>query len=100
MDEIDERRNFLQQMEKLGKGKQYRAQISMEISQVRRCENQTSPHVALYSFHSSASMLSLTPPLAPPPLTQRIRQLELIDQSKTAELHALEAKVKAATRPT
>lgn len=34
MAEIEERRSFLEQMERLGKGKQYRAQISMEISQV------------------------------------------------------------------
>ena len=33
--EIEERRQFLDEMEALGQGKQYRAQIMTEISQVR-----------------------------------------------------------------
>ena len=35
MKEIEERRQFLDEMEALGRGKQYRAQIMTEISQVR-----------------------------------------------------------------
>jgi hypothetical protein len=37
--EIEERRQFLEEMEALGRGKEYRTRIATEISQVRRMGN-------------------------------------------------------------
>eukprot|EP00048_Salpingoeca_helianthica_P020044 m.4518 g.4518 ORF g.4518 m.4518 type:complete len:209 (-) comp4334_c0_seq1:28-654(-) len=58
MEEIEERQRFLEQMERLGRGKEYRAQITTEIS-------------------------------------QKIRMLEVIDKERSAELHKIEAALKA-----
>jgi hypothetical protein len=74
MEEIEDRRRFLEQMESLGKGKQYRAEISTEISQVRSI------------FDLSTCVQFLT--------SKKIRMLEVIDRDRCGKLHELEAALK------
>ena len=62
--EIEERRQFLDEMEALGQGKQYRAQIMTEISQVRLMIDDKSKqleNMQQISFRPSVSGICLLP---------------------------------------
>ena len=77
--EIEERRQFLSEMESLGQGQQYRSQIETEISQVR-----------VPPMHALWCMLTLHSYIAP----QKIRELEIIDRQRC---NALAVAMKQAT---
>ena len=60
--EIEERRQFLDEMEALGQGKQYRAQIMTEISQVRlMIDDLQTVRKQQISFRPSVSGICLLP---------------------------------------
>ena len=68
--EIEERRQFLAEMEALGQGKEYRHKIMTEISQVRTSE--------------ACQAITITYNVTF--LTQRVHELEMIDKQRTAQL--------------
>ena len=76
--EIEERREFLTEMEALGQGQQYRSKITSEISQVGVLKQTINCSIITYKMFCPF---------------QKIRELELLDKERCSELQQFDHSV-------
>lgn len=84
--EIEERKEFLSDMEALGQGKQFRAIILAEISQVRVGPREGDTSGAPRYVRVAAPSPALMPSILSPRPWQKLREMEDIDHRRSEEL--------------